>query len=344
MVFFCGIGGSTLGAQLCGIDVLLAVDLCPKALGVCEKSLGVPTLLLDLLKDGVGATCERIMHALRDSLPDSEDGEYDLFFHQWSPECQKASRDNANRSPEDVIEVIKQMVQLETALREHVTLTGSWWEMVVGPTITEWMTAAAPEYGMEAVVVKSQDYGVPQRRERCIWFTGHVGRGEEAREVKGHLISRYIRHILTADVVLNVERNQTFVSNSKTPCAIPARSVGYTVTSNPWYIGDEDGNKVARLNVDQMLLLQNGAPSKFDLSGMTVTEQRKAVGNMVPIALAVACWRALRFGGGEDPEYGTVHKPLYLEPSPLAHGSLCTASNCSERALRAYRGDRKSVV
>ena len=176
MVFFCGIGGSTLGAQLCGIDVLLAVDLCPKALGVCEKSLGVPTLLLDLLKDGVGATCERIMHALRDSLPDSEDGEYDLFF-QWSPECQKASRANANRSPQDVIEVIKQMVQLETALREHVTLTGSWWEMVVGPTITEWMTAAAPEYGMDAVVVKSQDYGVPQRRERCIWFTGHVGRG-----------------------------------------------------------------------------------------------------------------------------------------------------------------------
>ena len=81
VVFFCGIGGSTHGAQLCGLDVLLVVDLCPKVLGVCEKSLGAPTLLLDLLKDGVGATCERIVSELQALLPEGDD--YDLFF-QWS--------------------------------------------------------------------------------------------------------------------------------------------------------------------------------------------------------------------------------------------------------------------
>ena len=336
VVFFCGIGGTILGAQQCGVDVLLAVDICPKALLVCSDSFGVPTLYLDLLNDGVSLTCERIMHALAHRLPDPEDWEYDLFF-QWSPECQKASKASPNRCPEEVIEVMKQMVQLEAELSKHVTLTGSWWEMVAGPTIKEWMVAAGSGYGMEAVVVKSQDYGVPQRRERCIWFTGHRGRGEGAGEVKAHL-QRYIRHIITADVVLNVGRNMTFVSNSSRTSSIPARSVGYTVTSNPWYIGDEDGNKVATLNADQMLLLQNGDPSKFDLNHMTLTEQRKAIGNMVPVALAVACWRALRFGGGEDPTYGTVHKPLYLHPIPLAHGSLCTASNCSELAVRAHRG------
>ena len=49
-------------------------------------------------------------------------------------------------------------VQLEAELSKHVTLiTGSWWEMVAGPTIKEWMVAAGSGYGMEAVVVKSQE-------------------------------------------------------------------------------------------------------------------------------------------------------------------------------------------
>lgn len=99
------------------------------------------------------------------------------------------------------------------------------------------------------------------------------------------------------------------------------------------------------MKLSHIIRAQGLNPEKYILPKATKVEHVKGVANMVPVDLAVACWRAIIFSmEGEEPPGGSCHAAIRMEHTTLASmesasssndsRKLCDAAFCSLRAIK----------
>ena len=129
--FFCGCGGSSLGIEQAGLEVVLAIDLWEDACETHKLNLKSPVL------------CEDINNVKCEDLP-----ECDVII--GSPPCQKFSQANYyDRSYDDAL--VKRFMEIVHEVNPEYWV----WENVIGA-----------KRAMPGVCLDAQNFGLPQRRKR----------------------------------------------------------------------------------------------------------------------------------------------------------------------------------
>ena len=129
--FFCGCGGSSLGIEQAGLEVVLAVDLWEDACETHRLNLKSPVM------------CEDINNINPRDLP-----KCDVII--GSPPCQKFSQANYyDRSYDDTL--VKRFMEIVNEVNPRYWV----WENVIGA-----------KRAMPGVCLDAQNFGLPQRRKR----------------------------------------------------------------------------------------------------------------------------------------------------------------------------------
>lgn len=346
----------------------VATRICNAILGVL-KSLGLKSEFQSANIDGRGINVK---------LAD----DFDVYL-QFSPPCQEASNNNPNGDREYTIKVLRFLVDVEALIRTKIPITGSWYEMVNGHVIREWMEKGQTrppvedrENGheeellvdLQAVMLSSQDgCSTAQRRERILWVSGNRRRGVSAERVK-----RDLRHlailgrVVPVSTVLGLDPEYyEYVDNrrpgpEKKEKRKPLDNLqGFTMTSNPPSIGKIGTSEgIQQLSTAQVLALQGFDPRVYYVpKAMTQAHLLVGCANMVPLQLSIIVWRALMYGvqvmvypgtdGGTDDPFSNVFincsRYTQAQKNEMSRETKTIMTQAENLGTKQVRGDQQRV-
>ncbi|NJO64417.1 MAG: DNA cytosine methyltransferase, partial [Richelia sp. RM2_1_2] len=205
---FCGVGGLDLGFQSAGFEVAVAIDNNPKVLELYR--LNFPDTLI-LCRDISDISAIEIREIIQNKYKDW-DGEIAVVI--GGPPCQGFSvagkQDVNDERSQLVIKFIDLVVALNPQMfvmenvpaiesKKFESITGNAWSL------------ASEHYNLSKWLLTASDYGVPQKRKRCIWvgsllaidaLNGEMRRTEDSVRSLSHESGRAeysVRHISHCD-------------------------------------------------------------------------------------------------------------------------------------------------
>jgi len=271
---FAGCGGSSLGYEMAGFLELLAIEWCKHARKVF--SLNFPKVKVS------DADIEKLSGSELLKLIGKKKGELDVF--DASPPCQGFSSSDTKRDVNNVknnlyfktIELINE-VQPKVFVIENVT------GMRKGAMKTAWnrITEAFKKlnYRVEFKVVKSEEFGVPQKRRRVIvigvrndiqemFNIGDLFPQTKLTNAEDMSVRAHFPNVLGYSPGQFQDR---YISSSEPMCTI-------TKTMSAWFY-EKDGMR-RRPTIAELKVLSS-FPESFEFTG-SFNQQWARIGNAVP--------------------------------------------------------------
>ena len=170
--FFCGCGGASAGLQAAGMEIALGLDNDPDARRTFEANFPEATFIGEDIAEVPASALDAIVDACR---------EHPLLFNACAP-CQPFSRQRRGVTPsgDERLGLLHHVLRFVRRYRPELIFAENvpgLREDGVGHGVFQQLLRTLDELGYSTNhrVVKSQDYGVPQRRARLVLLASVLG-------------------------------------------------------------------------------------------------------------------------------------------------------------------------